>query len=546
MSSAAQLLSTTSKILKRKANSSSIYGVVIAIACVLVASIAVSLLETGSISVTAISTAQQTNPALWALDLMPFIFAFWGQYTGSMLAYEAGAAVFDQTNELRVQTAALEKQSMHELTHDPLTGLPNRALFFDRLEQSIKNAGYDGNQIGIMVLDLDHFKDINDTLGHDAGDDLLCQVATRLSNITQNIDTVSRLGGDEFAITLHGIDSPVNAISSATVVLDAMKPVFNIAGMQLDVNASIGLALFPDHGKQANLLLKNADIAMYAAKQDKTGFALYSTDSDKYTTRRLSLMGELREALNSGQMELYYQPKLNISTGAIESVEALIRWNHPDHGMVNPDEFIELAERSGLISPLTKWVMDNAVQQSVKWKKQGLNLNIAINISPTVLMDPMLLDAFTGLLAANKVSAKNIMLEITENALMDDRDRAVEVLDQFSKYGFSLSIDDFGTGYSSLAYLNRLPADELKIDKSFVQDLDTNSNNVVIVRSTIDLAHNMGIKVVAEGVENKATQKILEDLGCDIIQGYYISKPLPADELFTKLMSEKNQDTVTG
>ena len=535
MSSAAQLLSTTSHILKRRANNSAVYGALIASSCIIIASIIVSIMATGTIDIGAIATAQRTNPAFWALDLMPFIFAFWGQYTGSMMAYEAGAAVFDQTNELRAQTAALEQKTMHETTHDMLTGLPNRALFFDRLDQAIQNARHDDSRFGIMIMDLDHFKDINDTLGHNTGDDLLCQVAARIKNITQGIDTVARLGGDEFAILMHGIDSPVDAISCATHALDAMKRPFNISGMQLDVNASIGLALFPTHGEEANTLAKNADIAMYAAKQDKAGFAIYSTDNDKYTTRRLSLMGELRQAIKSNALELYFQPKFDVIKNHIDSVEALVRWNHPEHGLVNPDEFIALAERTGLIIPLTNWVIDQAIQQCAEWHQQGLMLNVAINISPSVLMDPLLLDTFTGLLAINKLPPGSIALEITENALMGDRDRAVAVLDQLSDYGFSLSIDDFGTGYSSLAYLNRLPVHELKIDKSFVQDMVSNESNALIVRATIDLAHNMGVKIVAEGVEDAETLQLLKELGCDVIQGYYISQPLPADQLIAKL-----------
>ncbi|MEE9494850.1 MAG: EAL domain-containing protein [Gammaproteobacteria bacterium] len=531
MSSATLLLSTTSKILKRRANGFAIIGVLIAIACILVATAAVAFIATGTLSIDAIQTAQQTNPALWSLDLMPFIFAFWGQYTGSMMAYEAGAVVFDQTSELRAQTSALEQKSMHEATHDSLTDLPNRALFLDRLGQGLENSRYDGSHLAILVMDLDHFKDINDTLGHHNGDGLLRQVATRLKGTVQAVDTVARLGGDEFAFIMHNIHSAVDAIAFSTTILDAMKTPFKMNGMQLEVSASIGLAIFPGHGEDANSLLKSADIAMYAAKQDKTGFALYSSENDKYTTRRLSLMGELRQAIDAGNLSLRYQPKLNLKTGELDSVEALVRWQHKVHGEVNPDEFIELAERTGLINPLTNWVVENAIQQAATWKNQGLNLNVAINISPSVLMDPLLHDTFTGLLAAYKVPAECIMLEITENALMEDRDRAVAVLDQFAKTGFSLAIDDFGTGYSSLAYINRLPVHELKIDKSFVQDMATNESNAVIVRATIDLAHNIGIKVVAEGVEDEATLHQLEELGCDVIQGYYISKPLTVENI---------------
>ena len=330
---------------------------------------------------------------------------------------------------------------------------------------------------------------------------------------------------------MHNINSAIDAIAFSTTILDAMKTPFKMNGMQLEVNSSIGLAIFPGHGEDAHSLLKSADIAMYAAKQDKTGFALYSSENDKYTTRRLSLMGELRQAIDAGNLSLVYQPKLNLKTGKLDSVEALVRWQHHIHGEVNPDEFIELAERTGLINPLTNWVVENAIQQAAAWKKQGLHLNVAINISPSVLMDPLLHDTFTGLLATYKVPAECIMLEITENALMEDRDRAIAVLDQFAKTGFSLAIDDFGTGYSSLAYINRLPVHELKIDKSFVQDMATNESNAVIVRATIDLAHNIGIKVVAEGVEDEATLYQLEELGCDVIQGYYISKPLTVENI---------------
>ncbi|MCO6413709.1 MAG: EAL domain-containing protein [Thiogranum sp.] len=424
------------------------------------------------------------------------------------------------SEEVIAETYALEYQAQH----DTLTNLPNRSLLFDRLESAILEAQAGGDSVSLFVMDLDQFKEINDTLGHHVGDRLLQEVGRRLMSVLRRTDTVSRLGGDEFALLLPGADYQ-RSKSICRKIIAAMERPVKIENFRLRASISIGVALCPDHGADANLLLQHADVAMYEAKRNQSGFAFYMAERDEHSLSRLGLAGELSEAITQNQLMLEYQPMVDIRTGRIFCAEALVRWCHPEFGCVPPDEFIASAEQTGVIRPLTLWVIDHALAQSVTWSRNGVDLKISVNLSVRSLQDRKLPDQVQTLVDKHGVDPANVILEITESAIMSDPLTARRVMRRLSNMGFQLSIDDFGTGYSSLAYLKQLPVDEIKIDKSFVTRMDEDENDAVIVRATIDLAHNLGLKVVAEGVESTDVWDLLEMLGCDTAQGYFIRKP---------------------
>lgn len=428
--------------------------------------------------------------------------------------------------ERKQQTQALEYLALH----DPLTDLPNRTLLLDKVGQAIKDARRDGSCVALMLMDLDHFKEINDTLGHHNGDLILQQAAWRLRHALAPGHIVARLGGDEFGIMVPNANGQL-AEQAAVALLHALEQPFTLEGQSFHIGASIGIAYFPGHGEEPLTLLRRADVAMYTAKRMRVEFSVYDSAQDQHSLRNLALMGELRTAIEQRQLTLHYQPKVNVQTGRVSGVEALVRWRHPEHGMMPPDEFIPLAEQSGLIRPLTMWVIEEALRQAREWFDDGIDLDMAVNLSARSLQDPQFLQQTQELLDANGRRAARLRLEITETAVMADAQRALEVLKRLSAMGVRLAIDDFGTGYSSLAYLKRLPVDELKIDKSFVTDMTQEENDAVIVRSTIDLAHNMGLKVVAEGVQDAETFKMLSELGCDVAQGFYFGAPMEAAEL---------------
>lgn len=530
MAQTTQIFTTNARLLKAKASKYAIYGVMVAVAAIIIASALLSYLETGGVSVSGIADAQRNNAALWLLDAMPFAFAFWGQYVSSILAYEAGAMVVDQTNELRAQTTALEYQAMHGTTHDALTDLPNRALLHDRLDRSLTAAQNENGRLALLLMDLNQFKEINNTLGHYNGDLLLKQMAVRLGSVIREPASIARTGGDEFAVLLPRIDGVEDAIQITRKLHKAMEAPFALEkGLSLGIQIGIGIALFPEHGSDADTLLQRAHVAMNVAKQDKNNYVIYDTKFDQYSPQRLTLMGELRHAIEHDELVLHYQPKFDIKTRSVTEVEALVRWQHPRHGLMFPTEFIPLAERTGLIKSLTLWVLKRALQQIRTWGQSGSAINVAVNLSAQDLLNLELPDIIAGLLASHEVSPEQLVLEITESAIMADHVRALEILTRLAGMGVRLSIDDFGTGYSSLAYLSKLPVSEIKIDQSFVMAMGDNKQDAMIVRATIDLAHNLGLKVTAEGVERAEIFTQLETLGCDAIQGFHISRGLDAD-----------------
>ena len=423
----------------------------------------------------------------------------------------------------------LRKQREYQLFHDLLTGLPNRALLIERLQQQLLRQPRTGESVAVLVMDLTDFKAVNDSLGHAVGDDLLKQIGPRLAASLRTADTIARLGGDEFAILLPGTDE-TGAARVAQKMLAALEQSFPLEGEALDIGASVGVAVAPGHATQAEQLLSRADVAMYAAKGSLAGLAVFSAEHERDGAGRLALMSDLRRAVDEGELVLYYQPQIDLRTGGITSVEALVRWMHPKRGLVGPDEFIPLAERTGLIKRLTRTVLTEAIRQARAWELAGLRVPIAVNLSMRNIHDPQLPQTIAQLLQRWDARPDLLRLEMTETVLAADPERALQTMDSLRAMGVHIALDDFGIGYSSLAYLNRLPLDEIKIDRSFVIGMIDDESSATIVRATVELGHGLGYAVVAEGVENAETRQRLTALGCDAIQGFLVARPMPADQ----------------
>ncbi len=427
---------------------------------------------------------------------------------------------------VNIQGRQLAAQAMY----DSLTGLPNRLMLLENLGQKISGSGRAKSAFTVILMDLDRFKEVNDTLGHEFGDVLLKEVGRRLMETVRPDDLVARLGGDEFVVMLNGLTQE-EVTHIAEKLITALERPFHLDQQSVDISASLGITYFPGHGQTPSALLREADIAMYVAKRSGGGFTMYAPEQEKISRDDLSLKSELREAINDNQLTLYYQPKIDHQLHRVMGFEALVRWMHPQRGFMPPDQFIPMAEQAGLIGALTRWVLKTALQQLSDFHAQGHHLSMAVNLSACNLHDVELIDHIISLMQNARIPPQYLVLEITEGAVMSSPSDGIRNLRRLDAAGISLAIDDFGTGYSSLAYLKQLPVDELKIDKSFVMNMVNDDNDAVIVRSTIDLAHNLGLKVTAEGVENKDTWEILTVLGCDASQGYFMSKPQPAESL---------------
>ena len=420
----------------------------------------------------------------------------------------------------------------HQARHDALTTLPNRMLLRERLERAFLAARGQDVALALLLMDLDRFKEVNDTLGHHYGDLLLQQVGLRVRSALRNADTVARLGGDEFAVLLPATDL-VGARVMADKILKIVEQPYRLEAHQVDVGVSIGIAVFPQHGDDVQTLMQRADIAMYAAKRATVGHAVYAAEQDDHSPDRLALMAELRQVIEQKRLLVHYQPKINLKTGHIESVEALARWHHPRHGMIPPDQFIPLAEKSGLIRPLSYSVLDQALRQCRNWQQAGMGLNVAVNLSAENLHDPQLVTVISELLEMHGLDPGSLTGEITESAIMGRSAQASEAVARLHDMGIRISVDDFGIGHSSLAYLRQLPVHEVKIDKSFVMDMARQDDDAFIARSVIDLGHKLGLEVVAEGVETSEIRGMLDSMDCDHAQGFHLSRPLPASELIT-------------
>ncbi|MEW5787166.1 MAG: EAL domain-containing protein [Pseudomonadota bacterium] len=429
--------------------------------------------------------------------------------------------------EMDRQVSQRQHDLEHQALHDALTSLPNRFLLNQRLEYQFLSADRNAKGFVLVLMDLNNFKDINDALGHLAGDALLIEVARRLAGQVRKSDTLARLGGDEFALLLQGV-SLEEAQPLAQAMHDALTAPFSINGHAINIGISIGIAGYPDDAGDATTLMQHADIAMYYSKRNRQPFAYYNASQDFFSQNRLTLSNDLRQAIEHDHLELHFQPQVDIASGRLAGAEALLRWKHPEHGHIRPDKVVELAEYMGSIYTLSAWVLDRALRECAAWHAQGHRLSVSVNLSVHDLTNTGLGEQIDRMLERHGLPGECLILEITESGMMDNPGRSIEMLRSLSARGIKLSIDDFGTGFSSLAYLKLLPVDELKIDKSFVLDMENNPSDAMIVQSTIALGHNLGLKVVAEGVETPASMELIKVYGCDLTQGYYISKPLPA------------------
>jgi diguanylate cyclase (GGDEF)-like protein len=490
----------------------------------------VSYIVLALFSVLVVSALPQLQSGAVVIFLAPLLFA---------------RQMFQRTHSLQAATHELaQKQAENEYQalHDSLTGMPNRMHFHKRLLEEIETAKANRTKMAVILIDLDHFKEINDTLGHHFGDMLLQEVGPRLAACLRDDDLMARLGGDEFGILLPDLPSEDVAIRIADRLIDELAQPVAVEGLALDIAGSLGIALFPMQAEDAETLLRRADVAMYVAKENGGGYEIYEDSFDQNNPQRLTLIGQVRPALETGEFVMFYQPKVRLLDGRVAGAEALIRWEHPSLGLVPPDEFIPLVEKTVLLRPLTYYVAESVLKQWREWADLGIRLPVSINVSPRSLLDQDFPDQISGLLRDWDVPPAFLRIELTEGFLMGDSGRSIAVLDGLSNVGVGLSIDDFGTGYSSLSYLKRLPIEEIKVDRSFVMQMQVDANDYMIVRATVDLGRNLGLRVVAEGVEDLATFDRLADFGCDEAQGYYISKPVSAVE-FTRWLSVRNLDT---
>ncbi|HEX3833393.1 MAG TPA: EAL domain-containing protein [Solirubrobacteraceae bacterium] len=457
-------------------------------------------------------------------------------------ATRAVAMIEDITEHKHAERELIEQAALNEYQalHDPLTGLPNRVLFGERIGQAIRHARRNRGQLAVLLMDLDRFKEVNDSLGHPAGDQLLIEVSDRIRGAIRDSDTFARLGGDEFGLLLPELNDSTGVMPVLDRITAALEAPITVHTLPLAVEASIGIAMYPENGEEAQELIQRADVAMYEAKRESASACFFDQETHQYDTHRLTLVGELRRAIEREELVLHYQPKAMLNNSSIRSVEALVRWQHPSRGLIFPDAFIPIAQETSLIGPLTLHVVAMALRQGRIWRDDGLDLTIAVNLSTRNLLDRELPHRLQELLKRANMPATSLELEVTESSMLANPKRAKVVLGELSALGIRLSIDDFGTGYSSLCYLRELPIDEIKIDRSFVMRMNEEHDDVAIVRSTIDLGRNLGLDVVAEGVETREIWDKLQELGCQTAQGYYLSRPVPA-EVLTEWLEARSQ-----
>lgn len=441
---------------------------------------------------------------------------------------------------------AANKQLRHLASHDSLTGLPNRVLLDDRLTQAIAHAERDGHSFAVAMFDLDRFKIVNDSFGHRAGDELLKEVAHRLAGIARATDTVARFGGDEFLFIMDRLTKREDAEHIARRAVEALQVPIPIAGVDIHTTSSIGIAMFPEDGKSVEMLIANADAAMYCAKQRRNNIQCYAAGMNSVTQEKVKLESDLHGALALQQFELHYQPKLDTKTGVIHGAEALIRWRHPQRGLIPPAEFIPVAEACGLIDSIGQWVVREGCRQARAWQLEGLPpLRVAVNLSPFQFRHGNLLQMIREALQAADLEPRFLEVEITESALMSNPEESVTILEQLSRMGVVVSVDDFGTGYSSMSYLRRFPIDKLKIDRGFIAELLSRADDASIVRAIVSLAHSLHLKVVAEGVETPEQLEVLKTLGCDQYQGYCFSAAVPAPDFAALLRDAQHKSALT-
>lgn len=478
------------------------------------------------------STVRPTNvvPVLFLLSSLGIVVSAAGRSIdlGVILATATLLIAIARSAYAFRQLRALA-ESRREARTDELTGLPNRRLFFERLVECFEPRPIP-HRLAVLMIDLDRFKEINDSLGHHVGDDVLRQLGPRLTAAAGSAGTVARLGGDEFGLVLAQLDDMSAATAMAERVREALREPFQLEGMSLRVDASIGIALAPDHGTTPESVLQKADVAMFAAKHAHAPWQIYSSEHDQNALDRLELMEDLRDAVRRGEIVLFYQPILDLSTGTVTGAEALARWRHPSRGVLAPAMFLGLISDAGLMEPFTVSVLDQAFIQQTKWSEQGYDLGVSVNISAASLRDDKLPDKIAALMSTRGVNPSSITLEITEDCFIANPDEAMLLLDRLRLLGVELSIDDFGTGFSSLTYMRRLPVSELKLDRTFLTGAPEDQRAISVIRSTVDLAHSLGLRIVAEGIENLDALALVDDLGCDAAQGYLMGRPVPSEE----------------
>lgn len=525
------VLSRNVAIFKERASRSAYQGVLVAAVAVIVATLAVAYVENGSLSIDGIIQAQKTNVVLWILDLLPFVFAYMGQYASYVIAQEAGLMVQAQTEELRQRATAMERQAVLATTHDRLTELPTRGVFIDDLDRAILTQ--DGQaSLAVLMVTAENFREVQEILGHELTDGLIRSFAQRLQRWTAAPDRqIARIDTHSFAIRLQCDGSRAGAERVVRELIRSLERSFNVGDLQLTLHPAVGVAFYPEHAEDADSLLQRATVALVNAGRSASGITVYAPVMEERGSRQLTLMADLKRAIERDELMLRFQPKVALADQRLVGVEALVRWEHRKHGFLSPDEFIGLAERSRMIGLLTQWVLRTAFRQARQWRQQGFDFKVAINLSARDLVNPDLPDLIDQAVGETGIDTAWIVLEITESSVMDEPARALAVLERLKGMGFELAIDDFGTGYSSLAYLKQLPVSELKIDKCFVLDMVESENDAVIVRATVGMAHNLGLKVIAEGVEDAKAEAMLREFGCDVGQGYWYAKPLTADEL---------------
>ena len=447
-------------------------------------------------------------------------------------------------DKMRITLLEMANNMQVQATHDELTGLPNRYLYTDRMHQAVSLAQRSDQSFAVLLLDLDRFKEINDTLGHGLGDKVLKILSQRMLDGMRESDTIARIGGDEFSIILINVDQ-VSAESIARKTIKLIEPLIDVDGHTLNASASIGIAVYPEHGNNPELLLQHADVAMYSAKHNNLNFATYHSDMDSDNYEKLMMVNDFKSSIAKNQFVSLFQPKLDLATGAVCGCEMLLRWKHPYLGLIHPDKFIPLAEQENIIGELTRWATSECLSKFREIIKSSPNFHVSINVSPVNLLDAKLLNSLLDILETSQFPAKNLIIEITENVIMKNPETSAQVLNLFSDAGIKVSIDDFGTGYSSLSYLQKFPITELKIDKTFITDLTKDSANYPIVKASITMAHELDITVVAEGIENKRAHDLLVELGCDRVQGYHYAKPMYFQQL-TCWLDKESESGASG
>lgn len=532
---------SNANILKGRVSKYALRGVVIAFFAIIAATLLVGYQIEGVYSLEAMIKAQKTNIAIWILDFTPFIFAFWGQYVSTIMSYQASALIADQTHELRRYNDELQHKARHESLHDSVTKLPNRFLFSDRLSTHLHGAAQSHAEFSLLTLSICNYKDMRESIGNNNTDKILKRFVSRLSGVLEDNATIARINEDEFAIIFKPSKTHKDAATLANKLHHVLSGSFLIDEMNIRLIIAIGISTFPHDGVDPDTIWQRSAIAMNASIKNHTTYTVYDPKLDTENPNQVLLMGELQNSIESNNLLLYFQPKIDFRIDKVVAAEALVRWEHPTKGLIMPEDFIPLAERTGLIHELSQWVLKAAIKQCAEWRKSGLDLGISINLSPVDILDINLPDYIGSLSDAYEVPPELIELEIIESSVINDIDTSLKVLTRLSDMKFRISIDDFGTGYSSLSYLSMLPVDAVKIDKSLVLDMVDSENQSIIVKATIDMAHNLGLEAVAEGVGDAAIEEKIKALDCDYGQGFYYSKPISNTE-FIKWLKERESN----